>query len=649
MDATIPTNDANETTSDAPSAPLPARKARGASWWDVVRDNYLAFDRRTLGFARIVFGFLLITDLFRRRNAWWQMFADDGVLPNHVNLFRPQASGAFSIVNAFSSHAECWALFIVILATYVCLFVGYRTKLAQVLALVFVTGMNGRVLLIENGGYVVHNLVALWTCFLPLGDRFSVDALLASMRRKRERTATELNEREELVEPWRVTPHVSLLGFVFFVQLAAIYYFNVIHKTGPAWKNGTAVHFVLYVDRMVTPYVAMIRDYVPNFAILVMTKTTLAAEAAIPICLMSPLGRVWTKRAALVLINMLHIAFGTVFVLGPFAWSACAFSTLLISREDWALLEKTMRRTHRARTVVFDPRSGAALFACRLLARADLMHLLTFEDAAVRGLEIVRPDGTRAARSEAMADIVAALPVGPTVAWILRLPAIRSLVDAGLGAAEGGAASRWFGVQPPQPKHVSGSSPLGRKLGYVTTTVRELLILAFFVGAVNQALVELWCINRRIKVPQPEAIRLLAQKARFLQGWFMFSPNPVMDDGTIVVDALTIDGRHVDPFWATTPNFDLIHAKSFGYNQIWSDYFNRMHLPGNSYYREAMKDYMYRLAERTGNPNDEIVSGDVYWVQDMNPKWNETSSWKEERNKLFSFENPRHRAQALRD
>ena len=129
----------------------------------------------------------------------------------------------------------------------------------------------------------------------------------------------------------------------------------------------------------------------------------------------------------------------------------------------------------------------------------------------------------------------------------------------------------------------------------------------------------------------------------------MFSPNPVMDDGTIVVDALTIDGRHVDPFWATTPNFDLIHAKSFGYNQIWSDYFNRMHLPGNSYYREAMKDYMYRLPQRTGHPEDEIVSGDVYWVQDMNPKWNETSSWKEERNKLFSFENPRHRAQALRD
>jgi hypothetical protein len=58
---------------------------------------------------------------------------------------------------------------------------------------------------------------------------------------------------------------VTLLGLVFAVQISAIYFFNVVHKTGPAWtlKNATAVHFVLYVDRMVTPIVADIREYVP--------------------------------------------------------------------------------------------------------------------------------------------------------------------------------------------------------------------------------------------------------------------------------------------------------------------------------------------------------------------------------------------------
>lgn len=176
--------------------------------------------------------------------------------------------------------------------------------------------------------------------------------------------------------------------------------------------------------------------------------------------------------------------------------------------------------------------------------------------------------------------------------------------------------------------------------------LREVGVLVMFAGALNQAAVELWVINRRVKVPQPEPLRLLAHKMRFLQGWFMFSPNPVMDDGTLVVDALTVDGRHLDPFTHQEPDFDLGRAKSLAYNQIWCDYYNRMHLPGNTYYRDAMKDYMFRLPKRTGHPEDAIVSGDVYWVQDMNPKWNETVSYKPERVKLFSFENPAQKPQA---
>ena len=71
-----------------------------------------------------------------------------------------------------------------------------------------------------------------------------------------------------------------------------------------------------------------------------------------------------------------------------------------------------------------------------------------------------------------------------------------------------------------------------------------------------------------------------------------------------------------------------------------------MHLSQNTGFRDAMKEYIYRLPERTGRKEDAIVSGDVYWVQDMNPKWREKSSFKYEKVKLFSFENPRAKAQA---
>ncbi len=50
-----------------------------------------------------------------------------------------------------------------------------------------------------------------------------------------------------------------------------------------------------------------------------------------------------------------------------------------------------------------------------------------------------------------------------------------------------------------------------------------------------------------------------------------------------------------------------------------------------------MVDYMRRLPERTGNPNDKLVSGEVYWTHDMNPKWGTTESWGYGKDLMFTF------------
>jgi hypothetical protein len=589
------------------------------------------------------------------------MFADIGVLPNSLNLWRPQGSGHFSLLNAFSTSGELWVLWAVILATYVCLFIGFKTKVMQVLSLVFVTSMNGRVLLIENGGYVVQNLLLMWTCFLPMGDRFSVDALRASMQRSRERTAADLNDRTGLDDPQKPNDYVTILGLVLLIQVSAIYFFNVVHKTGPAWKNGTAVHFVLYVDRMVTPGVAAIRDYVPNWMILFMTKTAIAFEEAIPVCLLCNLARPWARRCAMFMMNALHLAFGTTFVLGPFAWALCVWSTLLLGRDDWEIAARAMRRTHRARTVLFDPSSPGALFVCRILKRMDRFELLTFAASsdATYGLAVAPAPGASGSMStlgapgrapsargaDALADILAALPLGPAVAWVFRLPGVKQATTALMAAMSSGNTGAALGIQVPATAGIAPPvSPLVLSSRSALALLRELGVATMFVGAVSQAGNELWTIKNRWKVPQPEPVRLLSHKLRFLQGWFMFSPNPVMDDGTIVVDALTIDGRHIDPFTGNAPDFDILDAKSYGYTQIWCDYFNRMHLPQNTSYREAMKDYIYRYPERTGRPEDTIVSGEVYWIKDWNPKWNTVQSYGQEREKMFTFQNPKVKA-----
>ena len=621
-------------------------------YWLIIRDVYLSVDRRTLGFSRILLGFLMVMDLFRRTPDWLAMFSDEGVLPNHVQLWRHSNWGLFSIVTAFSTAPELWALWFVILCTFLCVLVGYKTRIAQVIALVFVSGMNSRVLLIENGGYVVYNLLALWTCFLPMGDRFSVDAMLSSMRRRKEANADELNDRTDAVRSKLEIPHVSLAMGAVLLQICAIYYFNVIHKTGMLWKNGTAVHYVLYVDRMITPIVAVVRDHVPAILIIVATKFVLMAEAAIPIALVSPLGRTWARRIALVLMCLLHIGFGSTFVLGPFAWSMCLFSTLLITTDDWDISVRTMRRTHRARVVVFNGESAGALWVCRLIKRLDLFELLTFrsEPGLADGIAVERHGSSeRLQWSRALRDIVAAFPLGPAIAWILVVPGFSHAVDGIWKMLLGKDATKTFGLRLPKQSSEAPSAevaPIRQSTRRFVLVLRELGVAVMLAAALNQALVELWCTKNLVKWPHPEPLRLLSQKFRFLQGWFMFSPGPVTDDGTIVVDAKTIDGRNIDPFTGKPPNWDLGNMKSYRYNQIWCDYFNRMKDSGNANFRDSMKDYMYRLPERTGRAEDVIVSGDVYWIKDINPPFGKTESYKFEKQKLFSFDNPAARMKA---
>ncbi|MFO0611765.1 MAG: hypothetical protein U0414_04195 [Polyangiaceae bacterium] len=760
---------------------------------------YFTIDRRTLGLTRVCLGWFLICDLFRRTGDWLHMFGDTGVLPTLTILKSPQASN-FSFLYAFHAPWELWTLWSVILATYVCLLIGFKTKVMQVLSLLFVASMNGRVLLIENGGYVVHNLLLLWTCFMPLGDRFSLDSLLRSMKRRRERTPLELNDRTDVIEPYKLKPFSSLVCLVILVQLSAVYYFNKIHKWGPDWtfKNATAVHYVMYVDRMVNPIVADVRTKVPFWAYQQMTRAVLLAELLLAYFLLAailpnpgqrwvfaapikprpwyhylapwvaigwlartmagpvpseqasartasvvswvtlPASRLWARRFVLLLMNFLHIGFGSTFVLGPFAWALCIFSTLLFSREDWEATIAVAKREHRRRTVLYDPTSGAALWFCRLLKRVDNYALLGFDEAnateRAHRIVVERMDGSVVTGARALREIIDATPIGAAFVWLFtpvslmdrpRAWLAEALPDparaSGLGVlvayAQIAGGYAWYGVwivcrAIAMPlRFVAGAffSALGEwimrpgrwsrffrleaedpRADFDETAtiwfrmksgaggfVREALCLFMFMGALNQAMTELWVTksfwqktftdaNQWLDKPehkgtkdalkwigdnvpyakyfgltapltqQPEAMQDAAHKFRFLQGWFMFSPNPVKDDGTIIVDAITEEGRHVDPFWNTPPNLVLHDVQSYGYNQIWSDYFNRIH--GNRNYREAMIDYLRRLPERTGNPKDALVSGSVYWIKDWNPKFGTTESFNEQQELMFTFD-----------
>ena len=57
-------------------------------------------------------------------------------------------------------------MFAITAAVYGLYLIRWRTRLMQIGVLVLVTSLHSRNILIENGGDVIFNILALWTVFL---------------------------------------------------------------------------------------------------------------------------------------------------------------------------------------------------------------------------------------------------------------------------------------------------------------------------------------------------------------------------------------------------------------------------------------------------------------------------------------------------
>jgi hypothetical protein len=66
---------------------------------------------------------------------------------------------------------------------------------------------------------------------------------------------------------------------------------------------------------------------------------------------------------------------------------------------------------------------------------------------------------------------------------------------------------------------------------------------------------QLWIIKKHftsiVRLPFRAAL-VVGKKCASMQAWSVAPPSPPRDDGTVVVDAITVDGRHVDPFSPTS-------------------------------------------------------------------------------------------------
>jgi hypothetical protein len=523
--------------------------------YDGIRRIYLTADSRSLSAGRIALALVLLRDLIGR---WLEIriwYTNDGIIPNHTLLWRPSWDHVFSLFYLASYWYEAAFGFAICLIVYLALLVGFRTKLAQILAWICMLSLHGRTLLFDNGGDVVLGLLTTWTMFLPTGRYFSVDAVL--VRRRAAMAAAAAAAAQELAvgaalpaNPARAKSFVSLGVLAVTMQLAIIYFFNAIHKQGRSWlQDGSAVHYAINLDRLATWFAVWLRNWMsPTFA-RGLTWSALATEAMLPLLLLSPFWVRGTRRLAVVMVVGLHLGFAACLNLGNFVPAMIAYAPNFIRGEDWDALERWWVRS---------------------VKRADLGDRIRIRMTAIieRLATLLTPG--RWAR--------VAGP-GPVVAWIRRrVPA-----------------------------------------------VREVVVVMLMGVAGSQVLDENWAAHRVIDHHNAPPIAAAVSYLDLFQGWSMFAPEAPMTDFNLMVDATTVDGRHVDPYNEIAnpkyphPGFTIPVA--LGPSWLFYGYGN--HIPNRGAYHQALLEWVLRYPQRTGNPNDQIVTFKLYTVEDDSPRLGE--------------------------
>ncbi len=569
-----------------------------------LRETFCEADPRSLGLLRMAVATVLLVDLVRRWPTLPHWYTNTGLIPNHTLLAWPPQPHMFSLFFGASSALEARVGFVLCGLAYLGLLVGYRTRLFHLCSLVALGSLHTRTAFVEDGGDLVAHSLVLWTFFLPLGRRFSVDAVLASLREKPEHTPAELSARA----PRDDAPVHDLAVLVVLLQLGVIYAFDTLGAYLPRWSSRA------------------------------MRGATLAIEGSAPLLIFSPWGRRWTRRLALALLPAMQVAVAIPLALGMLTPNLLAFYPLLLSRQDWDAITGWLRRRRPALRVFYDVDCGFCFQCARLLARLDWLdrlELLPNDDEArlPKGVDraltertLVVEDtesGRISTRHHAFYAMSRVLPWVGLPGRLLVLPGVSQLAGRAYDAvAEARARISTFLGMPacgvpwaaPAPAEAPADRPLTRALRR-GARLCDRAALAFLVAATaTQILRE----NRAVlggleQLPQPTIFAAAVEYTRTFQGWSKLAPEVRNQDGYTVVDAVTSDGRHVDPLLEAFSRDAALAGSRLGRSQPFDRYSARIKDSGP--YHRALLEWILRYPDRTGNPADRITSFEASYVE----------------------------------
>lgn len=291
-----------------------------------------ALDIRSLAVMRIVMGTCLLMDVLRRLPFVEAHYSDAGVLPRAARL---QLGFDFGTSWWTSPHMLCGEpsfqafLFALAAIAAVCLVVGLQTRIATLVSLILLLGVQARHPLLLQGGDVVLRCELFWSLFVPLGAAWSLDGL----RQPAQPMATRVK---------------SFGTAALVLQLCFVYWFTAALKTDVAWvRTFDAAYFAIQSDHFTSPLGYWLSQY-PRFLRMV-TLATLVLEFIGPLMIFVPWRNHLLRSATVLAFAGMHIGLQMCLDLGLFSYICIGYWLMLLPTEFWTSVAHRLRlETSRA-------------------------------------------------------------------------------------------------------------------------------------------------------------------------------------------------------------------------------------------------------------------------------------------------------------
>jgi hypothetical protein len=281
--------------------------------------NLFYLDYRSLAIARILFGILLLVDLIKRSTDLKLHYTNDGVLPVSFLIENDWHPGYFSI-HTLSGSIEWQVLLFIIHGLFaLTLILGFKSKISLFICWLLLISLQNRNPLVLNSGDTYFRLLLFWCLFLPIGYRYSIDAIKSN---------TDFSSQK----------FYNLGSFAFILQIMLIYIVGVLFKNSYEWlHDGTAIYYALSLEQMVKPLGSWLLNFPDLLRIL--TFGTILVELIAPILFIAPFKNSLLRMMGIMSLISLHIGIEFTLHVGIFSFISIAALITLVPTEVWERVE----------------------------------------------------------------------------------------------------------------------------------------------------------------------------------------------------------------------------------------------------------------------------------------------------------------------